>query len=157
MFNIRYMKKDEIDEICALVCKLSRYVGYKPNLKIDVNEFQKYLKKANAKVLVCAMDNEIIGYAIYYINFCAFLAEAGMFLDNIYVKDEYRGCGIGKKIFEKLSKICIKNDLKSIEWICRKENKPALNFYKSLGGNLLNEHERLKLDYSTILRFSNGN
>ncbi len=77
-------------------------------------------------------DNEV-GFALFFHNFSTFLGRAGIYLEDLYVKPEYRKKGYGKALLEKLAQIAVERGCGRLEWWVLDWNTPSIDFYKSLG------------------------
>jgi GNAT superfamily N-acetyltransferase len=73
------------------------------------------------------------GFALWFYNFSTFRGRHGIYLEDLYVKPEYRGRGIGKALLVQLAERCVGEGLTRLEWAVLDWNEPALRFYKSLG------------------------
>ena len=103
-----------------------------------------------AEALLIEFNNEVIGYIIYFFNFSTFVGREGLYLEDLYIKPEYRGNGIGKKSFELLVHIAKENKCERLEWTCLDWNEPSLKFYKSIGAKQMNEWIIHRLDKEAI-------
>lgn len=73
------------------------------------------------------------GFALYFHNFSTFLGRAGIYLEDLYVKPEYRGRGIGTALLARLPAIAVGRGCKRLEWSCLDWNEKSIGFYRSLG------------------------
>jgi len=89
--------------------------------------------KKNAQVIFAVANETEVGFALFFHNFSTFLGRAGIYLEDLYVKPEYRGCGYGKAILQKLAQITVERGCGRLEWQCLDWNKPSIDFYLSLG------------------------
>lgn len=105
MFRIREAVKDDLDDILSLIKELAQYenMGDQVNCTKDIFYESLFIKKY-ANALVCEADNKIIGYAIYFYSFSTFLGKGGIYLEDLYVKKDFRNKGIGKEFFKIFSK-----------------------------------------------------
>lgn len=143
--KIEKLLEKDCDEVLNLISKLCEYVKY-CGFKKDLAKFKSDIfKKKLANVLVCKKDEEIVGYAIFYKTYCSFELSGGIFLDNIFIKEAYRKEGIAKMFFDELKLIAKEENFSFIEWICKKSNIKALEFYAHIGADLQNKHERFRL------------
>lgn len=99
-----------------------------------------------AHVLIGEIDGIRAGFALWFNNFSTWLAKPGIHLEDLYVKPEYRGCGLGRRLLTRLAEIAVENDWGRLEWWCLKWNKPSLEFYESLGASRLDEWVPLRID-----------
>ena len=77
-------------------------------------------------------DGKEVGFALFFHNFSTFLGRAGLYLEDLFVKQEYRGKGYGKALLKKLASIAVERGCGRFEWVCLDWNKPSIDFYLSL-------------------------
>lgn len=87
-----------------------------------------------AHALILEIDGEPAGFAVYFYNFSTFLGRAGIYLEDIYVREAYRGYGIGKSVFTHLATKAVNENCGRFEWSVLDWNAPAIAFYDKLGG-----------------------
>src|SRR5262249_34984941 len=81
----------------------------------------------------------IVGYAIYFKNFSTFLAQPGIYLEDLYVQPPHRGKGLGKALLRRLAQIAVERNYGRVEWCVLDWNAPSIAFYKSLGAEPMDE------------------
>ena len=96
-------------------------------------------EKRRAEVLFALEDGAEVGFALFFQNFSTFLGRAGLYLEDLYVKPEYRGKGYGKAILKKLAQIAVERGCGRLEWWCLDWNKPSIDFYLALGAEPMSE------------------
>ena len=102
--------------------------------------------KEFAKVLIAECNGEKAGFALWFNNFSTWLARPGIYLEDLYVRPQFRRRGIGKMLLKWLADITVENGWGRVEWACMKWNKPSLDFYKSLGASRMDEWVTLRVD-----------
>ena len=95
--------------------------------------------KQKAEVIFAMEGEKEIGFALFFHNFSTFLGRAGIYLEDLYVKPEYREKGYGKAILKKLASIAVERGCRRLEWSCLDWNKPSIDFYLSLGAEPMPE------------------
>lgn len=95
--------------------------------------------KQKAEVIFAIKDGKEVGFALFFHNFPTFLGRAGIYLEDLYVKPEYRGKGYGKAILKKLASIAAERGCGRLEWWCLDWNKPSIDFYLSLGAEPMSD------------------
>ena len=95
--------------------------------------------KQKAEVIFAIKDGKEVGFALFFHNFPTFLGRAGIYLEDLYVKPEYRGKGYGKAILKKLASIAAERGCGRLEWWCHDWNKPSIDFYLSLGAEPMSD------------------
>ena len=132
-FRLRNSIKEDVDLILSLIKEMAIYenmlnevIATKESIKESIFE------KKQAKAMIAEFNGEPIGYVLYFFNYSTFVGRSGFYLEDIYIKKEYRGMGLGKEIFKVISKIAHENGCKRMEWSCLNWNTPSIKFYKSL-------------------------
>ena len=84
-------------------------------------------------VLIAEMDGAISGFALWFRNFSTWLGRHGIYLEDLYVRPEFRGRGIGRALLRELATICERDGYGRLEWWVLDWNKPAWDFYEKVG------------------------
>lgn len=92
-----------------------------------------------AWVMMAEWDGVAAGFALYFYNFSTFLAKPGIYVEDVYVKPELRGKGIGKALFVALAKQAVQEGCGRLEWWVLDWNEPAIRFYRSIGAEAMEE------------------
>ncbi|MEA2165225.1 MAG: hypothetical protein QOK37_3352 [Thermoanaerobaculia bacterium] len=92
-----------------------------------------------AEVLIASADNLPAGFALFFHNYSTFLAQPGIYLEDLFVKPEFRGRGYGKALLVRLAQIARKRNCGRVEWSVLNWNESAIAFYKSLGARPMDE------------------
>ena len=121
----------------------------------DYNSHKKTLEewvfdKQKAEVIFVVVDDEEIGFALFFHNFSTFLGRAGIYLEDLFVKPEYRGKGYGKAILKKLAAIAVERGCGRLEWWCLDWNKPGIDFYLSLGAEPMDDWTVYRITGDTL-------
>ena len=90
-------------------------------------------EKKKAEVIFALVDGVEVGFALFFHNFSTFLGRSGIYLEDLFVKPEYRGRGHGKALIKELARITVERGCGRLEWCCLDWNKPSIDFYLSLG------------------------
>lgn len=110
----------------------------------------------NAYVVFPMEDGKEVGFVLFFKNFSTFLGKAGVYIEDLYIKPEYRGKGYGKAVFVFLAKYAQENKIERIDWWCLDWNKKANDFYLSLGAKRMEEWTVQRLEKEAILKLSQG-
>ncbi|HEY8182441.1 MAG TPA: GNAT family N-acetyltransferase [Thermoanaerobaculia bacterium] len=86
-----------------------------------------------AEVVFAEVDGKEVGFALFFHNYSTFLGQPGIYLEDLFVKPESRGHGIGKALLAHLAKLAKERGCGRLEWAVLDWNTPSINFYKSLG------------------------
>ncbi len=86
------------------------------------------------------MENGVeVGFALFFHSFSTFVGRAGLYLEDIFVNPEYRGRGHGERLIKELARIAVESDCRRMEWCCLDWNKPRIDFYFSLGAEVMSD------------------
>ena len=113
-------------------------------------------KKKKAEVLFALEDGVEVGFALFFHNFSTFLGRSGIYLEDLFVKPEYRGRGHGKGLIRELARITVERGCGRLEWSCLDWNKPSIDFYLSLGAVPLEEWTIYRLTGDSLDSFAKG-
>ena len=110
--------------------------------------------KKKAEVLFICVDDKEVGFALFFHNFSTFLGRAGIYLEDLFVLSEYRNKGYGKALLKKLAQITVSRGCGRLEWACLDWNKPSIEFYKSLGAEVMDEWTTYRLTGDTLMEMA---
>ena len=99
-----------------------------------------------AEVLIGEIDGIPQGFALFFHNFSTFEGKPGIYLEDLFVRPEARGSGLGKALLSHLAKLCKERDCARLEWWVLDWNTPSIGFYQSLGAKLMDEWTVMRVD-----------
>ncbi len=99
-----------------------------------------------AGALLGCLDGEPAGYAIYFFTFSSFIGRAGIWLEDLYVRPQFRHRGLGRSLIEAVARIGAARNCGRFEWTALNWNQNALEFYRGLGARVMGEWIMLRLD-----------
>lgn len=133
-FKIRFAEKEDVSLILDLIKELADYEKLLDQVVATEEVLHESLfVKESAEVIIGEYKNEVVGFALFFHNFSTFIGKAGLYLEDLYVKPDFRGKGIGKELFSFLAKIAKERECERFEWWCLDWNKSSIAFYKKLG------------------------
>ncbi|MEG2116394.1 MAG: GNAT family N-acetyltransferase [Clostridia bacterium] len=112
-------------------------------------------QKKTAKVILGEFDGQIVGYCLYFYNFSTFLGRAGIYLEDLYVRPQYRKKGFGDAFLKNLAKIAVNEGLGRIDWACLDWNKPSIDFYLSKNATQLSDWTCYRLEGKPLKDLAN--
>jgi len=92
-----------------------------------------------AEVVIAWLGGQPVGFALFFRNFSTFVGRPGIYLEDLFVREEYRGRGIGKALLIHLAGIAKERGYGRFEWAVLDWNQPAIDFYRSLGSRIMTE------------------
>jgi len=88
---------------------------------------------STTSAVICEIDDQAVGFAVYFFNYSTWLAKNGLYLEDLYVSPECRGMGAGKALLKYLAQIALSKNCGRFEWSVLDWNQPAIEFYQSIG------------------------
>lgn len=149
--TFRYAKESDIALILEFIKELAEYEKMTDEVVATEDMLKEWLfEKKKAEVLFAITDGIEIGFALFFHNFSTFLGRAGIYLEDLYVKPAYRGRGYGKSIIERLGQIAVERGCGRLEWWCLDWNKPSIDFYLSLGAEVMKDWTVYRISGNTL-------
>jgi len=138
--NIRKASIDDVPLILKFIKELSVYEKMSEEVIATEDTLRETLfgDKSYAHVLIAEIKGKPVGYALYFYNFSTFIGRPGLYVEDVYVTEEYRGQGIGTALFKYCARIAKENKCIRMEWLVLKWN-PARKFYENMGAKPLDE------------------
>ncbi len=135
MLHIRPASRADVPLILELIRALAEYEKLADRCVANEQRLDATLfgEKAYAETLIAEWNGSPAGLALYFHNYSTFLAQPGIYLEDLFVKPELRGHGIGKALLVKLAQIAEERDCGRLEWSVLNWNEPSIGFYKKLG------------------------
>ena len=140
-FRILQAEQKDIPLVYDFIRRLAEYEKLTHEVVATHEDLEKYLfgEDKVAEVVFAYEDVTPVGFALFFHNFSTFLGKPGIYLEDLFVLEEYRGKGYGKKLLVHLAKLAVERDCGRLEWAVLDWNEPSIKFYKSLGAKMLNE------------------
>ncbi len=155
MFTIRKGTEADFPEILALIKELALFENAPEKVTNSVAQMQA--EQDLFKTFVVVNDSgEIIAMMLYYFVYYTWVGKS-LYLDDLYVKEAFRGNGIGKQLLNQLFKEAKQNNCKRVRWQVLDWNEPAINFYKKIGATLDGEWINCDFDTKQIKNFHKDN
>jgi len=138
-FTIRHAAESDVPLIISFIKELADYEKLSHEVLATEEDFRQNLfgAKRFAEVVIGEFRSEPVGYALYFYNFSTFIGKPGIYLEDLYVKQEERGKGFGKALLAYLARLAVDQNCGRFEWAVLDWNEPSINFYESLGATLM--------------------
>lgn len=112
--------------------------------------------RPGAEVLLASSNAEWVGFALFFPNYSTFLAQPGIYLEDLYVKPHARGKGAGLALFVELARIAVARGCGRVEWSVLDWNEPSIQFYKKLGAVALDEWTTYRLTSEPLKKLASA-
>ena len=133
-FKIRSAAAEDVPLILKFIRDLAEYERMLDECVATEGLLREWLfEKGKAETVIGELNGEPVAFALFFHNFSTFLGRAGIYLEDLYVRPEARGKGIGKKMLKHLAKLAVERGCGRLEWSCLDWNKNSIEFYLSLG------------------------
>lgn len=131
----------DLPDIMQFIKELAAYEKMLGEVSTTPQLLEKYLfsEQKCAEAIFLYEDELKVAFAIFFPNFSTFLARPGIYLEDLYVKPEHRKKGYGKKLLSYLAHLAVERNCGRLEWSVLNWNKPAIDFYESLGSKAQTE------------------
>lgn len=153
MSNITFRNAEEKDALLILefIKELAIYENMLDEVVATEELLREWIFEKKKAEVIFVMENELeVGFALFFHNFSTFLGRAGIYLEDLFVKSEYRGKGYGKALLKKLAQITVERGCGRLEWSCLDWNQPSIDFYLSLGARKMDEWTVYRLTGETL-------
>ncbi len=138
--KFRYAKREDSALILQFIKELAEYEKMLDEVVADEKLLEEWIfDKQKAEVIFALENGKEVGFALFFHSFSTFLGRAGIYLEDLFVKAEYRGKGYGKAILKKLAAIAVERGCGRLEWCCLDWNKTSIDFYLSLGAEAMSD------------------
>ncbi|HUN80441.1 MAG TPA: GNAT family N-acetyltransferase [Phycisphaerae bacterium] len=139
--RIEPAKIEDVPTILALIRELAEYEKLAVEVVATEDRLRTHLfgPRPVAESLIARVNNEPVGFALFFTNFSTFLAQPGLYLEDLYVRPTMRGLGVGQKLFARLAQIARERNYARVEWVVLNWNTPAIGFYDKLGAIPMND------------------
>jgi GNAT superfamily N-acetyltransferase len=136
--TIRAATEADVPLILAFIRELAAY----EKLSAEVTATEEQLRltlfgpRRFAEALFACADDQPVGFAIFFHNYSTFLAQPGLYLEDLYVQPAFRKRGLGKLLITTIARIAVERGCGRFEWTVLDWNKPSIEFYESLGAEM---------------------
>ena len=139
--KIRAAKVEEVPIILNLIKDLADYETAPDQVEANESDLIATIFAENPKVFcdVVEVDGEIVGMAIWFLNYSTWQGKHGIYLEDLFIKPEFRGRGYGKALLQHLAAICNERGYGRFQWWVLDWNSPAIEFYRALGAEAMSE------------------
>jgi GNAT superfamily N-acetyltransferase len=138
---IRQAVSGDAAVLLEMFAELAEYEHLEDELHASVDQLEEALfgERPAADALIAELDSQAVGYALFFPTFSSFLASRGVWLEDLFVRPEHRGAGVGRALLAAVAARADDDGGKRVEWAALDWNELALGFYRSLGARTMDE------------------
>ena len=146
--SIRFAVAADLHLIAQFIRDLAEFERLAHEVRFDEAKLGERLfgERPYAEVLIGEIDGAPQGFALFFHNFSTFEGKPGIYLEDLFVRPEARGSGLGKALLKRLAQIAVERDCARLEWWVLDWNEPAIQFYTSLGAKPMDEWTTFRVD-----------
>ena len=156
MLNIRPASRADVALILQFIRELAEYERAPGEVRATEADLLRDGFGATPKyrAVIAEWEREAAGFAFFFNNYSTWRGHPGLYLEDLFVRPQFRGKGIGKALLAHLAAIAQQENCYGLRWDVLDWNQPAIDFYKKLGGTFLNEWTMVRLDGEPLRRLA---
>ncbi|MDD3799539.1 MAG: GNAT family N-acetyltransferase [Novosphingobium sp.] len=156
--TIRPATCDDLPLIASLIRELAEYERLSHVVRFDEGELGEHLfgPRPAAEALIGEHGGRAMGFALFFPTFSTFEGKPGIWLEDLFVRPDARGAGLGKALLLHVARLAVKRGCARFEWSVLDWNEPALGFYRSLGAQMQEDWRIMRADGDALARLAAG-
>ncbi|MBF2083015.1 GNAT family N-acetyltransferase [Thermoleptolyngbya sp. C42_A2020_037] len=157
MFNIRLATPADAPAVFELILALAEYEKLTHEVVGNVDLLAEHLggDRPLVEALLAEVNQQTVGFALFFSNYSTFLTQPGIYLEDLFVRPEHRGQGIGKALLSTLAKLALERGCGRLEWNVLDWNEPAIAFYERMGAKILPDWRTCRVTGGAIAQLAN--
>jgi len=157
-FAIRAAEPRDLAPIVRLIGRLAEFEHLAHLMQATPEKLGPHLfgPRPVAEALVVDRGDEVVGFALFFTNFSTFLAQPGLYLEDLFVEPEQRGRGIGKALLTRLAELAAERGCGRFEWSVLDWNADAIRFYERMGATVLPDWRICRIAGDTLAAYGAG-
>ncbi|MBK6803049.1 GNAT family N-acetyltransferase [Novosphingobium sp.] len=152
--TIRPATRSDLPLIAQLIRALADYEKLAHEVRFAEADLARHLfgPHPKAEVAIGELDGQAQGFALFFHNFSTFEGLPGIYLEDLFVRPEARGAGLGKALLTHLAALAVRRGCARLEWSVLDWNEPAIGFYRKLGARFMDEWTVMRVDGEALTR-----
>jgi len=149
--TIKEAEKKDSSLILNMIKGIAKYEKLENQVEASLDDIeQSIFEQKDAHVIIAYLDEKPVGFALYFYNYSTFKGRKGLYLEDLFVYENYRHLGIGNQLFEFLRRKAKHNDCGRMEWVCLDWNQKAIDFYTKKGAKAMKDWTLFRLDENSL-------
>lgn len=155
-FSIRAAELRDVTAIVQLIRELADFEHLSHLLQVTPEKLRPHLfgERALVEALVAESQGEVVGFALFFTNFSTFLAQPGLYLEDLYVRPDHRGRGVGEALLSRVGRLAVEREYGRFEWSVLDWNAPAIRFYEKMGATVMPDWRICRVTGDALQRFA---
>ena len=157
--SIRPARPQDAETIATLIRELAVYEKLEDQARATAEDLRRHLfgDRPAAEVILAEVEGKPVGFALFFPTFSTFRGQPGLYLEDIFVRPENRGQGIGKALLSTIARIAVDRGCGRLEWAVLDWNAPAIAFYQARGAVPMDEWTVYRVADSALLALAEKN
>lgn len=153
--TFRFAGRADVPLVLRFIRELARYERMEDQVVADEATLEHELfDEGGAEVLLAETGGEAVGFALFFHNFSTFLGRRGLYLEDLYVRPEARGAGVGAALIRELARVAVERGCGRLEWWCLDWNEPSIRFYRALGAEPMDDWTVYRIAGDTLRKLA---
>ena len=154
MLNIRSTTRADVPMLRSLICELAAYEKKAHQAVATEDDLLRdgFGPQPKFRTLLAEWQGEPAGYASFFYFYSTFQGRPALFLEDLFVRDKFRGTGIGRSLLAAVAKLALEEGCYGLRWEVLDWNRPAIEFYEKLGAEFLHERKAVAFDEEALQR-----
>ena len=154
-FSIRAAELRDVNAIVQLIRELAEFEHLTHLLQVTPEKLRPHLfgERPVVEALVADRAGAVLGVALFFTNFSTFLAQPGLYLEDLYVQPDQRGRGIGEALLSRVGRIAVEREYGRFEWSVLDWNANAIRFYEKMGATVMPDWRICRVTGDALQRF----
>ena len=155
-YALRAAEPRDVNAIVELIRELAQFENLAQLVQAtpDTLRPQLFGERPVAEAMVAQVGDEVVAFALYFTNFSTFLAQPGLYLEDLYVKPAQRGLGIGRALMARLGRLAAERGCGRFEWSVLDWNQDAIRFYQRMGATVMPDWRICRISGDTLRAFA---
>lgn len=157
-YSLRFAAPRDVPLILELIQGLAEYekLAHECIATEDLLREHLFGERSYAEVLIGEFEGKAVGFALFFHTFSTFLARPGIYLEDLFIRPEWRGRGFGRALLEELAALALQRGCGRLEWAVLDWNEPAIRFYRRLGAEPLDEWTTFRVTGDPLRALGDG-
>lgn len=153
---LRAAELRDVQSIVSLIRELAEFEKLTHLLQVTPERLRPHLfgEKPVAEAMVAELGGEVVAFALYFTNFSTFLAQPGLYLEDLYVQPAHRGKGVGEALLNRLGKLAAERGYGRFEWSVLDWNENAIRFYERMGATVMPDWRICRISGEALSAFA---
>ena len=154
--RIRNATSNDLNLLIEFIHDIAEFEGLAHEVSFTKDELHDSMfgNGRTAEAIIAENEGEAVGFAVYFQNFSTFKGKPGLYLEDLFVKPNWRKHGIGRALLVRLAQIAVERGCPRFEWVALDWNQNAIDFYEKLGAKQLNDWRIFRMEGESIAQLA---